>query len=179
MKLRDKAAINFVKTGSTSERLQQIMRVRGISQAELARKVNLSRGAISNYLSGRYEPKTEILYLLAKALDCSFVWLHGYNAPMEESESIDTENIEDQENPWEIAMLDEFNKLDSDHQLIAAHWVKVFAENKNSPSEFVLTEGFNEMSAIKKELILFADELNDEQAALALRVLKSIVGEPE
>lgn len=52
-------------------------------------------------------------------------------------------------------------------------------EEENSPSELVLTEGFNEMSAIKKELILFVDELNDEQAALALRVLKSIVGEPE
>lgn len=53
------------------------------------------------------------------------------------------------------------------------------SEKENTPRELVLTEGFNEMSAIKKELILFADELNDEQAALALRVLKSIVGEPE
>lgn len=51
-------------------------------------------------------------------------------------------------------------------------------DKKISPHE-ELTEGISNMSAIKKELVLFVDELNDEQAALALRVLKSIVGEQE
>ena len=35
------------------------------------------------------------------------------------------------------------------------------------------------LSDVKMELIQFVDELNDEQAALALRVLKSIVGEQQ
>lgn len=169
MKIRDNSVNNFEKTGSTSERLQQIMRIRGISQAELARKVGLSRGAISNYLSGRYEPKTEILYLLAKALDCSFVWLHGYNAPMEESESIDSDDLEDQENPWEIAMLDEFNKLDVDHQILAAHWVKDFAENKNSPSELVLTKG-------EIELLELFRLIPEEDQPRVINMIKAALG---
>lgn len=49
---------------------------------------------------------------------------------------------------------------------------------KVSPHED-LTGGIANLSAVKKELVLFVDELNDEQAALALRVLKSIVGELE
>ena len=169
MKIRDKAVSNFEKTGSTSERLQQIMRIRGISQAELARKVNLSRGAISNYLSGRYEPKTEILYLLAKALDCSFAWLHGYNAPMEEPESIDSDEFEDQENPWEIAMLDEFNKLDVDRQIIAAHWVKGLAEKENSPSEIALTEG-------EKDLLELFRLIPADQQPVVLAMIKAALG---
>lgn len=171
MKIKKSAVSNFEKTGSTSERLQQIMRIRGISQAELARKVSLSRGAISNYLSGRYEPKTEILYLLAKALDCSFVWLHGYNAPMEKSEFIDSDVLDDQENPWEIAMLDEFNKLDVDHQIIAAHWVKDFAENKSSPDELQLTEGEKAM------LELFRLVPEDKQQ-LVIQMIRAALSTP-
>lgn len=45
-------------------------------------------------------------------------------------------------------------------------------ENKNEQP--AVSSG---LSDVKIELIQFVDELNDEQAALALRVLKSIVGE--
>lgn len=46
-------------------------------------------------------------------------------------------------------------------------------EQKNEQSTI-----YDGLSDIKKEFIQFADELTDEQALLALRVLKSIVGEP-
>ena len=74
---------NWVKNSTTSERLQKVMRLREVKQAELARMTGISRGAISNYVLGRYEPKSDIINKFAKALNCSEMWLWGYDVPME------------------------------------------------------------------------------------------------
>ena len=74
------------KIASTSERLQEIMRIRMMKQADLARDTGISRGSISNYVIGRYEPKSDIAQKLASALRCSDMWLWGYDVPMEKSE---------------------------------------------------------------------------------------------
>lgn len=62
--------------------------------------------------------------------------------------------------------------------------VKAMAALFNVPPSYLIDDDEIEqptvsdgLSDVKRELILFVDELNDEQARLALRVLKSIVGE--
>ena len=77
---------DWVKTSTTSARLQEVMRSKHIKQADLTRMTGISRGAISNYVLGRYEPKSDIINKLAKALDCSEMWLWGYDVPMEREE---------------------------------------------------------------------------------------------
>ena len=62
------------------------MKKKGIKQAELARLTGISRGAISNYVLGRYEPKSDIINKFAKALNCSEMWLWGYDVPMQRQE---------------------------------------------------------------------------------------------
>lgn len=74
------------KISTTSSRLQEIMSNKGIKQAELARITGISRGAISNYVLGRYEPKSDIINKFATALNCSEMWLWGYDVPMEREE---------------------------------------------------------------------------------------------
>ena len=71
------------KTSSTSERLKEIMHIRQLKQADLARATGLAKGGISNYITGRYEPKSDVISKLAKALNCSEMWLWGYDVPME------------------------------------------------------------------------------------------------
>ena len=78
---------NWVKNSTTSIRLQEIMREKGVKQAELARMTGISRGAISNYVLGRYEPKSDIINKFAKALNCSEMWLWGYDVPMRRQEN--------------------------------------------------------------------------------------------
>lgn len=65
------------------ERIAEAMRIRGMKQSDLTKKTGISKGAISSYLSGRYEPKQDGIYALAKALDVSESWLIGYDVPME------------------------------------------------------------------------------------------------
>lgn len=75
---------NELKRVSTAaERLREGMALRGKKQVDLVQATGLYKGAISNYLSGRYEPKQDAIYKLALALDVSEMWLWGYDAPME------------------------------------------------------------------------------------------------
>ena len=72
-----------IRNATPSDRLQEIMIKRGLKQADLVRMTGISRGAVSNYILGRYEPKLDILVKFAKALGCSEMWLCGYDVPME------------------------------------------------------------------------------------------------
>jgi repressor LexA len=67
-----------------AKRLNYAMRVRGITtQTELVEATGISKGAISSYLEGRYEPKQQNLYLIAKALRVNPAWLMGKDVPMD------------------------------------------------------------------------------------------------
>ena len=68
---------------STSERLKEAMVAAGKKQADLVRETGLDRGAISSYLSGKYEPKQIAINKLAIALNVSEMWLWGYDVPKE------------------------------------------------------------------------------------------------
>ena len=65
-----------------SARLRIALNRSGKKQADLMRETGLDRGAISSYLSGKYEPKQKAIYLLAQALDVSEAWLMGYDVDM-------------------------------------------------------------------------------------------------
>lgn len=74
---------NWNRISTTSERLQEAMISASMKQADLARATGLSKGGISNYVTGRYEPKSDIISKLAKALGVSEMWLWGYDVPKE------------------------------------------------------------------------------------------------
>lgn len=46
-------------------------------------KLSQDKGALSSYISGRYNPKQNNTYLIAKALNVSEAWLMGADVPME------------------------------------------------------------------------------------------------
>ena len=60
------------------ERLAYAMARKQINQADLARLSGISKGSISNYLSGRWAPKGNNIYKLAQVLDVSPLWLDGH-----------------------------------------------------------------------------------------------------
>lgn len=72
-----------VNQESIATRLRKAMDASGKKQADLVRETGLDRGSISNYLSGKYEPKQKAIYKLAAALDVSEAWLMGYDIPKE------------------------------------------------------------------------------------------------
>ena len=68
---------------TTSQRIQEGLELRGLKQADLVEKTGISKGALSSYISGRYTPKQNNIYLIAKALDVSEAWLMGADVSME------------------------------------------------------------------------------------------------
>lgn len=72
-----------IKISSAKARLANALQIRGIKQAELAAEIGINKGTMSRYLSGKYEPKMDVVCKLAEALNCSEWWLLGYDVPMD------------------------------------------------------------------------------------------------
>lgn len=66
---------------SVSERLREAMTEAGKKQIDLVRETGLDKGAISSYLSGKYEPKQKAITVLARVLNVTEMWLWGYDVP--------------------------------------------------------------------------------------------------
>lgn len=60
---------------SFASNLKRAMAERNISQSELSAITGISKSGISQYLSGKYEPKERIIEKLADVLECSTAYL--------------------------------------------------------------------------------------------------------
>lgn len=56
---------------SIGENIRYLRKQAGLTQKKLAEIVGVNEVTIRSYEAGKYEPKTEILYKLRKALDCN------------------------------------------------------------------------------------------------------------
>ena len=56
---------------------------RGMKQSDLCQITKIPKSAISQYISGAFEPKQDRIYLISKALNVSEAWLLGFDVPME------------------------------------------------------------------------------------------------
>lgn len=64
-----------------SARLRMALDQNEMKPIDLAKKANLSRGVISQYLSNKIVPKSDKVYLFAKILKVSPAWLMGFDEP--------------------------------------------------------------------------------------------------
>ena len=110
------------KSSTTAKRLQEAMDIANMKQADLARATGLSKGGISNYVIGRYEPKSDIISKLAKALNCSEMWLWGYDVPMERQKNLPTNEKDLTEG--ERALLDLFSRVPEDQQKLVLQMIR-------------------------------------------------------
>ena len=85
-----------MKNSSTSERLKQIMNERSLRQVDILEAakpfcekygVKLAKNDLSQYVSGKVEPRQEKLTILGLALNVSETWLMGYDVRRERDET--------------------------------------------------------------------------------------------
>lgn len=65
------------------DRLKEALATRGMKAIDLSEKLDISRGTISYYLSGKSSPKADRFNLISQTLNVSEAWLLGYDVPME------------------------------------------------------------------------------------------------
>lgn len=112
------------KTSTTAERLKEAMNDANIKQADLAKATGLSKGGISNYVLGRYEPKSDVINKLAKALNCSEMWLWGYDVPKERQNKISFD--EGQLTEGKKLVLELLDQIPEEKQIKIAQAIKAF-----------------------------------------------------
>ena len=80
-----------MKTSTTAKRLAEYMEIHKKRQVDILEMlkphceelgVKIGKSEISQYLSGKFEPGSEKIYLLSVALGVNTLWLMGYDEPM-------------------------------------------------------------------------------------------------
>ncbi len=96
------------------ERIKKALRIKGMKQSDLCQVTKIPKSAISQYISGAFEPKQDRIYLISKALNVSEAWLMGFDVPIER------EPVSPPEEPKlsevEKILLDVFRKIPEDQQ---------------------------------------------------------------
>ena len=75
------------KVARFQDRFAEALKIRGLKAANLSEMIDINRGVLSYYLSGKNIPKAERLSLICATLNVSEAWLLGYDVPMERIET--------------------------------------------------------------------------------------------
>lgn len=111
------------RTASCGARIKRGLQIRGMKQADLCQITKIPKSAISQYISGAFEPKQDRIYLISKALNVSEAWLMGYDVPMER---VNTSSPEEPElSEGEKILLDLFRQVPEDQQQLVLGMIRV------------------------------------------------------
>lgn len=61
------------------KRLKEALNNKHMTPIELANKLDINRGIISNYINGKYKPKQDRITQIARILDVKEAWLIGFD----------------------------------------------------------------------------------------------------
>ena len=111
------------RSSSTPERMRIALKQANMKQIELSRLTGIDKGSISNYLYGKYEPKSDAINKMAIALNVDEMWLWGYDVPMERDKKIPP--IEPTLTEGEKMVLELFRKIPEDRQAEALDLLRV------------------------------------------------------
>ena len=158
---------------SISERIIEGMTIRNMKQVDIIEKTGINKGALSSYISGKYEPKQTNIYLIAKALNVSEAWLMGHDVPMDRK--IPNIHFDDKVNntPYNRALI----KLSKKETLTEEEAVELKRELSKAieyiPDAFLaFTETIE--SSIAKRIFAFYSKLNSEGKAEALKRIEEL-----
>jgi transcriptional regulator with XRE-family HTH domain len=75
--------MEYDRVATCAERIRAALTIKGMKQSDLCRLTKIPKSALSQYISGAFEPKQDRIYLMAQALNVSEAWLMGLDVPME------------------------------------------------------------------------------------------------
>ena len=131
------------------KRIKQMMQIRDITQADLARITGIRASSISDYLSGKYQPKQDKIALIADALSVNPGWLMGYDEPKKPISSSIVEKKENRD------LLAHYQKLSEHEQKILITMID------NGIQDFTVKNDADNLKK-NKELISLFNQLDIE-----------------
>jgi transcriptional regulator with XRE-family HTH domain len=127
------------------ERIKKALRIKGMKQSDLCQITKIPKSAISQYISGAFEPKQDRIYLISKALNVSEAWLMGFDVPIERETNTPSESdLNEGEKMWLelynqvsddtrdllIKMMDSFERIPKDKQKLVLEMIRVALGNQ-------------------------------------------------
>ena len=125
------------------KRIKQMMQIRDITQADLARITGIRASSISDYLSGKYQPKQDKIALIADALSVNPGWLMGYDEPKKPISSSIVEKKENRD------LLAHYQKLSEHEQKILITMID------NGIQDFTVKNDADNLKKTKELISLF------------------------
>ena len=108
---------------SCAARIKKALSIRNMKQSELCEKTKIPKSALSEYISGAYEPKQDRVFAIAKALNVDPVWLMGFDVPMEkEHKKISPDELALTEG--EMDVLELFRQIPEDQQPVVLAMIR-------------------------------------------------------
>ena len=130
--------MEYDRVATCSERIRIALNIKGMRQSELCRLTKIPKSALSQYISGAYEPKQDRIYLISKALNVSETWLMGLDVPMERQErkevSSDRIELTEGEKMW----LELYNRVSDDTRDLLIKMMDSFDRLPEDRKEFAL-----------------------------------------
>lgn len=118
------------RKSNCSERISTALTIRRMKQSELCARTKIPKSAMSQYISGAFEPKQDRIYLIAKALGVSEAWLMGYDVPMERQDGKKSPSDKMELTEGERTLLELFNRVPEDKQDLVLQMIRVALGNQ-------------------------------------------------
>lgn len=115
--------MEYERVATCAERIKYALYTKGMKQSDLCRLTKIPKSALSQYISGAYEPKQDRIYLISKALNVSEAWLMGLDVEMDrkQPQSPDKEPLTE----GEQILLDLFRRVPEDQQKLVLQMIRV------------------------------------------------------
>ncbi len=122
--------MEYNRVATCADRIKTALIIKGKKQSELCRLTNIPKSALSQYISGAYEPKQDRIYLISKALNVSEAWLMGLDVPMERQKNPSPDKISEPDlTEGEKILLDLFRRVPEDKQQLVLQMIRVALGN--------------------------------------------------
>ena len=128
--------MEYDKVATCAERIKKALYIRGMKQSDLCRLTNIPKSALSQYISGAYEPKQDRIYLMSQALNVSETWLMGLDVPMEREQKNSPE--EPRLSEGEKRLLESYNRLSDESKLLLINTMDSFDRLSEDAQELAL-----------------------------------------
>lgn len=112
--------MEYDRVATCAERIKKALYIKGMKQSDLCRLTKIPKSALSQYISGAFEPKQDRIYLMAQALNVSEAWLMGLDVPMErhvKKVSPSESNLSEGEQLW----LELYHRLSAETRELLIH----------------------------------------------------------
>ena len=116
--------MEYDRVATCAERIKKALTIKGMKQSDLCRITKIPKSALSQYISGAFEPKQDRIYLMAQALNVNETWLMGLDVPMERQDGKKYPSDKMELTEGERTLLELFNRVPEDKQDLVLQMIR-------------------------------------------------------